>query len=100
MKMLFAAVALTIASPALAQAAPAGNHANHAATTGKVAPAANSGAAANPHAGHNMAGGMAGMMDCCKKKADGTMAGCAMMNGSGHAAGAAADPHAGHKTGQ
>lgn len=100
MRMLFAAVALTIASPVLAQTAPAGNHASHAVASGKAAPAAKSGLAADPHAGHNMAGGMAGMMDCCKKKADGTMAGCAMMNGSGRAAGAAADPHAGHKTGQ
>ena len=112
MKMLLTAVAMMIASPALAQNAPVAAHAGHAAhsaQSGHVGPAGQSNApAANPHAGHDMSGGM---MDCCKKGADGTMACCAKMKAAGKAmpccdkmkaegkeapATAAPDPHAGH----
>jgi hypothetical protein len=100
---------MMIASPALAQTAPAGGHAGH---VGHAAPAGSnpSGAqaghaapASDPHAGHDMSGGM---MDCCKKGADGTMACCAKMKAEGKkmpccdkpaaTASSKADPHAGH----
>jgi len=116
MKMLFTAVALMIASPAIAQTTPAAAHADHAAHAAQAAPTGQaahadhtSTPAADPHAGHDMSGGM---MDCCKKGADGTMACCAKMKAEGKAmpccdkmkaaqkiapAAAGADPHAGHK---
>jgi hypothetical protein len=115
MKMLLTAVAMMIASPALAQTAPAGNHAGHAAHAAPAAPSGQAGhtghaaaPAADPHAGHDMSGGT---MDCCKKGADGAMACCAKMkaegksmsccdkmkaDGKGAPAAAGADPHAGH----
>ena len=111
MKMLFTAIAMMIASPALAQAAPVAtgaDHSAHAAQAVSRSQSAPSGApAADPHAGHDMSGGM----DCCKKGADGTMACCAKMKAEGNSmaccdkmkagektdqAPAAADPHAGH----
>ena len=110
MKMLLTAVAMMIASPALAQSAPVAAHAGHSAQSGHAGPAGQSNAPApDPHAGHDMSGGM---MDCCKKGADGTMACCAKMKAAGKAmpccdkvkadgkkaaATAAPDPHAGHK---
>ena len=109
MKMLLTAVAMLIASPALAQSAPVTANAGHAAS-GHVGPSGQSKAPApDPHAGHDMSGGM---MDCCKKGADGAMACCAKMKAAGKAmpccdkmkadgtkasAAAAPDPHAGHK---
>lgn len=100
MKMLFAAIALTIASPALAQTtAPADAHAGHGAANHAQhgAPAAPSN---DPHAGHEMPGG------CCDKMADGkAMACCEKMKAEGKkmeccdkpaGAAAEADPHAGH----
>ena len=94
MKMLLTAIALTIATPAFAQAAPsAAAHAEH---HGQVQ-TANAKAPADPHAGHHMGG----MMDaqamkahCEQMKAQGkTMDGCAMHKGSA----AKANPHADHK---
>lgn len=113
MKMLLTAVAMMIASPALAQTAPANGHAGHSTSAAQV-PAGNGGAGgAGPHAGHDMSGGMNGgnmrnmmgnMMECCKKGADGAMACCAKMKAQGKkmagcdkpAASAGSDPHAGH----
>lgn len=111
MKMLLAAVAMMIASPAFAQNMPAGNQADHAAHAAPSGQAGHSGhtaaPAADPHAGHNMPGGV---MDCCKTGADGAMACCAKMKTEGKAmaccdkvkadgkvapAGARTDPHAG-----
>lgn len=58
MKLMLAAIALTIASPALAQTAPANTHADHAAHTAQVAPVEHSArgavSSADPHAGHDM----------------------------------------------
>ena len=106
MKMLLAAVAMMIASPALAQTAPADAHAGHAAHAAQAAPGGHAGhtaPATDPHAGHDMSGGM---MDCCKKGADGTMACCAKMKAEGKkmaccdkpaaSASSGADPNAGH----
>lgn len=112
MKLLFTAVALMIASPALAQTAPAGGHAANTAQAEQVRPAAagahagHTAPATDPRAGHDMSGGK---MDCCKEGADGAMACCAKMKAAGKkmaccdkpaasAASAApgADPHAGH----
>ena len=109
MKMLFAAAALTIASPALAQTAPAGGHAGHAAQAEQARPAASdahaglAAPATDPHAGHDMSGGK---MDCCKEGAESAMACCAKMKAAGKkmaccdkpaaSAAAGADPHAGH----
>lgn len=114
MKMLLTAVTMVIASPALAQTAPAGGHTDHSAHAGHSTPAAQGApaggagsVAADPHAGQDMSGGMkGGMMDCCKKDADGAMACCAKMKAEGKkmaccdkpAASAApgSDPHARH----
>ena len=112
MKMLLTAVAMLIASPALAQTAPTGGHAGHgghaahAAQATPAAPHAHAGhtaPASDPHAGHDMSGGM---MDCCKKGADETMACCAKMKAEGKkmaccdkpaaSASSGADPNAGH----
>lgn len=111
MKMLIAAIAMLIASPALAQTAPANNHADHAghsAASGHAHTGHSDAPVSDPHAGHDMAGGK---MDCCEKAADGTMACCAKMKAEGkampccdkakaedtaQAADAEADPHAGH----
>lgn len=94
MKMLLAAIALTIASPALAQtAAPADAHAGHhgQGTSAQAQPST------NPHAGHDMGGMMSAeamKAHCAKMKAEGKMMdGCAMRAGSK----AEADPRAGHK---
>lgn len=93
MKLLLTAIALTIASPALAQApAPADAHAGH----NQTAPA--KAQTSDPHAGHDMKA--MGMMSpeamkahCAKIKAEGKkMDGCPMMKGSAKTA----DPHAGH----
>jgi hypothetical protein len=116
MKMLFAAIAMMIASPALAQPASPAAHLDHAAHAAQAAPSGqgahadhSSAPTADPHSGHDMSGGM---MDCCKKGADGTMGCCAEMKAKGKAmaccdkmegaqksvpAPAASDPHAGHK---
>ena len=115
MKMLLTAIAMMIASPALAQTAPAAAHADHAAHAAQAAPSAqaahtghSSTPAPDPHAGHDMSGSM----DCCKSGPDGTMACCAKMKAEGKAmpccdkmkadgkkapAASKADPHAGHK---
>ena len=115
MKILLTAIAMMIVTPALAQTAPAAAHADHSAHAARAAPsgqAAHAGhsstPAADPHAGHDMSGGM----DCCKKDANGTMAYCAKMKAEGKAmpccdkmkagekkasAAVDADPHDGHK---
>lgn len=90
MRMMLAAIAMTVASPALAQnAAPADAHAQH----GTAAHAQHTG-----HAGHDMGG-------CCEKDAKGKMACCEKMKANGKemtccekpaAQAPAADPHAGH----
>lgn len=104
MKLMLAAIALTIASPALAQtAAPADAHADHAAHATQAAPVDHSahgaGSNGNPHADHEMAGG------CCEKMGDGKMPCCEKMKAAGKKmdccakkadAPGAADPHAGH----
>ena len=124
MKMLFTAIAMMIASPAIAQTTPAAAHADHAAHAAQAAPTGQPAhattPATDPHAGHDMSGGKMDCckkgpddkMDCCKKGADGTMACCAKMKAEGKAmpccdkmkaaqksapAVAGADPHAGHK---
>lgn len=108
MKLMLAAIALTIASPALAQtAAPADAHADHAAHTAQAASADHSahGTASNadPHAGHEMSGG------CCEKMGDAKMPCCEKMKAAGKkmdccekqdATSGAADPHAGHDMSQ
>ena len=93
MKMILTAIALTIATPALAQtAAPAHAHAGHHAQAGpaKAQPPA------GPHAEHKMGGMMSAeamKAHCDKMKAEGQkMDGCAMHG----AAKAQGDPHAGH----
>lgn len=76
MKLFLAAVALTIASPALAQADP---HAGHggAGHEGHAPPAgAQKDAPADPHAGHDMKG-------CCEGKGEGKMDCCAKMKAEG-----------------
>lgn len=109
MKMMLAAIAMTIASPAVAQtAAPAdahaqhAQHAQHASQTGAADHAAHM-EHANGHEGHDMAGG------CCEKDADARMACCEKMKAEGKkmaccdkaaADAPAADPHAGHDMSQ
>ena len=97
MKMLLTAIALTIASPAIAQtAAPADAHAGH---HGQAKPA-EAQPSKNPHADHQMGMMHMGMMSvnamkahCEKMKAQGmTMDGCNMHAGSKAKAG----PHADH----
>lgn len=85
MKMLLTALALTIASPALAQATPANTHADHGSMDH------------SKHGDHEMDGG------CCEKGADGKMACCEKMKAAGkkmacceETAKKAADAHAGH----
>lgn len=101
MKMLLAAIALTIASPALAQTAAADPHAGHSGHAGHTghampaAPASGQTPAADPHAGHDMSG------DCCKKAADGKMACCDKAKADGKKMeccdkAASKDAHAGH----
>lgn len=85
MKMLLTALALTIASPALVQAAPAADpHAGHGSMDH------------SKHADHDRDG-------CCEKGADGKMACCGKMKADDKKmacceedAKPAADPHAGH----
>lgn len=79
MKMLLSAIALTIASPVLAQTTtPTDPHAGHNAQ----AKAPEAGPSANPHAGHDMTGmkdGRAMKAHCEKMKAEGkAMKGCEM----------------------
>ena len=114
MKMLLTAVVMMIASPAPAQVAPVASHADHAAHAAQApsGPGSHAGhggtPAAGAHVGHDMSGGM---IDCCEKGADGTMACCAKMMAEGKAmpccdkmkadekaapAAAGADPHARH----
>ena len=102
MKMMLAAIAMMIASPAFAQtAAPSDAHAQHAPQTGASDHAAHMDHA-NGHEGHDMAGG------CCEKDADGKMACCEKMKAEGKkmaccekaADAPAADPHAGHDMSQ
>lgn len=105
MKMLLTAIAMMIASPALAQTAPtSGDAAGHAAP---VAHTGYAGAAGSDlHAGHDMSGGVMGGMDCCKKGGDGTMACCSKMKAEGKkmaccdkpsaSAAPGANSHAGH----
>ena len=90
MKMFFAAVALAIASPAVAQdAAGADPHANHApAAEQRTAPA---NGAHDAHRGHQMQG-----QCCCEKmKAEGAGMDCCDKSAAVEGA-AEADPHAGH----
>ena len=80
MKTLIAAIALTIASPALAQTADP--HAGHA---------------KGQHEGHEQKDCCAdkdgnGKMDCCEKMKDGKAMECCAK----HAKKSGADPHAGH----
>src|SRR3546814_835535 len=95
MKMLLTAIALTIATPALAQTAnPANAHAGHGQmSTAQAKPST------DPHAGHNMGGMMnaeAMKAHCEKMKAEGkAMEGCNMQGSK-----AKADPHAGHNMSQ
>jgi hypothetical protein len=111
MKMLIAAIAMLVASPALAQTAPAANHADHAghsAASGQAHTGHSDVPVPDPLAGHDMAGGK---MDCCEKAPDETMACCAKMKAEGKAmpccdkakaegtaaaADVEADRHAGH----
>lgn len=112
MKMLIAAIAMMIASPAFAQAAPMANHAHQAAQSAPSEQTQTSHPprpASDGHADHDMS---AGNMDCCKKAADGIMACCAKTEAQGGepvpccgtaeaesndtSAGADSDPHAGH----
>lgn len=89
MKMILAAIALTIASPAVAQtSAPAGPHANHAPAQ-QQGQAGQSGSSSTDHAGHDMHG-----EGCCAKmKAEGKKMECCDKPAG---AAAEADPHAGH----
>ena len=111
MKMLIAAIALAIASPAFAQSAPMADHAEHSAqeaTPGQADAGHHPETASDPHAGHDMS---AGKMDCCENAREDGMACCAKMKAEGKAmpccdeakaegeetsAAAAADAHAGH----
>jgi hypothetical protein len=90
MKIILAAVALTIATPALAQtSAPADSHANHAPAE-PMGQAGHAGGAGSEHEGHDM---QSECSCCAKMKADGKEMECC-----DKAAGEAgdADPHAGH----
>jgi hypothetical protein len=92
MKMFIAALALGIASPSFAQAAPADPHAGHAAP---ASGGTNSSAPAD-HADHHKSG------DCCDKKADGKMACCEKMKAADKkmdCCDKADGAHAAHKTG-
>ena len=99
MKMILTAVALAIASPAIAQAAPqADPHAGH---VGHSAHQAGSG----EHSGHKPDTGHKDHKGCCDKSPDGRMECCEKMAAEGkrmaccekHGKSApAADPHAGH----
>lgn len=90
MKMMLAAIAMTIASPAFAQAAaPTDAHAQHSPQTDTADHAAHTGQA-DGHEGHDMTGG------CCEKDADGKMACCE----KAAADAPAADPHADHDMSQ
>ena len=111
MKMLIAAIAMVIASPAISQTAAVADHADHAAqsaASGQAHTGHSDSPDSDPHAGHDMVGGK---MDCCEKAPDGTMACCAKMKAEGKtmpccdkakaedkapATAAEADPHAGH----
>ena len=91
MKMIFAAVALTIATPAVAQSsAPADAHANHAPAE-QQGQAGHSGSAASGQAGHEMPG----ECPCCATmKAEGKKMECC----DKPAGASEADPHAGPDT--
>lgn len=111
MKMLIAAIAMVIASPAISQTAAVVHHADHAAqsaASGQAHTGHSDSPDSDPHAGHDMAGGK---MDCCERAPDGTMACCVKMKADGKtmpccdkakaedkapATAAEADPHAGH----
>lgn len=105
MKMLFAAIALTIASPALAQA-PADAHAGHDAEAHQTGHAGHTTPSNDPHAGHEMGGGCCDkakpdgkMMPCCEKmKAAGRKMDCCDKQAKAKAS--TADPHAGHDMSQ
>lgn len=109
MKKFLTMIALVLATPAMAQTAPANPHADHAQQTAPAAACspqhaamghctlkADAAPAANPHAGHDMKG------DCCEKGADGKMACCEKAKAAGEKLdccekkAGAADPHAGH----
>ena len=89
MKMILAAVALTIATPVVAQSsAPADAHANHAPAE-QQGQAGHSGSAASGQAGHEMPG----ECPCCATmKAEGKKMECC----DKPAGASEADPHAGH----
>lgn len=91
MKMILAAVALTIATPVVAQSsAPADAHANHAPAK-QQGQAGHSGSAASGQAGHEMPG----ECPCCAKmKAEGKKMECH----DKPVGPSEADPHAGHHT--
>jgi len=104
MKMMLAAIAMTIASPAFAQqtAAPSDAPVQQSTQAGAADQSAHEGHA-DGHEGHDMTGG------CCEKGADGKMACCDMMKAEGKemacceeapAQTPAADPHAGHDMSQ
>lgn len=92
MKMILAAVALTIATPVFAQtSAPADPHSNHAPAE-QQGHAGHSGSPGTDHAGHEMQG----ECSCCAQM----KAGSKKMECCDKSAGAAAeaDTHAGHNT--
>ncbi len=109
MKSMLFAIALTIASPALAQsAAPADDHNAHTASAAQAAAADHSAHIAtsseDPHAGHQMPGGCCDKMEpgaampCCEKmKAAGKEMDCCAKEAD---ASGTADPHAAHDMGQ
>lgn len=102
MKTILTAVALVIASPALAQTAPSAGHSGHVPQTGQKAAAEGDGHSATSHAGHKMSGGS--MMDR-RGKSMANHDGCRemmkahakTMSAKAPSAKAAVDPHAGHK---
>ena len=94
MKMMLAAVAMTIVSPAFAQSAvPADAHAQHPPRQGTAGHSQHTG-----HEGHDMSGG------CCKKGAADKTVRCDKVKGGGDKKTCreklAADPHAGHDMAQ
>lgn len=103
MKMLLAAIAIAIASPAVAQTeTPPDAHAPHSDQAGATDHSARTDHAQG-HEDHDMAGG------CCEKDADGKMACCEKMKAEGKtmacceqavAETPGADPHAGHSMSQ
>lgn len=107
MKTFLTMIALALATPAIAQTAPANPHSGHAQQTAPAAPCTPEHAAmghctleaapaAHPHADHDMQG------ECCEKGADDKMACCEKAKAAGKKMdccdkkGATAAPQAGH----